>query len=189
MATKATPVTEAEKDEPNVQAHEIDIPGVGPVMTYLRVEQVDDLTGKAEEGIETIQLTVPVRVKVEVIDRDAEGDPIKNGDGTDKITTDEVTQYDDLEIDLSSASLAKLMKALEPFRVKAREVPKTYSAPAPTRSVSKSSNPERTEWTRRARVWLERNRKELGVTTNDRGRLGRDHQNVYVTNNPNDPKP
>lgn len=177
MVTKATPVTEAEKDEPNVQGVLINVPGVdGPIRGYVRVEQVDDLTGKPTEGIETVRLMVPLKVE-----KRAESPSDKT----------ETIEYEEFEIDLSPASFDRLTNVLEPFKAKARAVerkPVTTSSTA-KRSVSKSSNPARTLWTQRARTWLEANRPKTGVKTTDRGRLKEDHQELYLAFNPDDPRP
>lgn len=189
MATRATPVTEAEKDEPNVQGQVIHVDGVGAVTAYLRIEQVDDMTDAPAEEIETVQLRVPVKAEMETVETDAEGDPIKNKDGTDKIKVEEVLRYEDLEIDLSPASFTKLSEALEPFRVKARPAERRISAPASTRSATRGGSTALADWNRRAKIWLGKNRPELEINEQTRGRLSADNIALYVRMNPGDPRP
>lgn len=189
MATKAIPTTEAEKGNPGVEEVTVVVPGAGTVTTYFKIEHVDDLTGKPEDGIETIRLSVPVEAERETVETDAEGDPLKNSDGTDKIKVEKFIDYEMREIDLGPASRTKLFKALASFYEASREVTKAQpSAGIRTRTAGGGSS-EVSDWNRRVKAWLEKNRPELGITSSTRGRLSKDHEKIYITNNPNDPKP
>ncbi|MFG2412578.1 Lsr2 dimerization domain-containing protein [Streptomyces goshikiensis] len=196
MAVKATPVTEAQKDEKDVQAVEANVPGVGTVLTYFKIEKVDDVSGKPEEDIYTVRLTVPVEVTEEAPEYGDDGEPVVDDEGKEVTTTETSFSYRNLEVDLGSASRAKLEKALAPFIKNAREV----QAPAPgrfvneRRSISASSgpNPALTEWRRRARRWLQQEAPASvlrGETVGDKGVLKAHLEEAYVKAHPNDPRP
>lgn len=162
MASKAIQVTEKEKDEEGVEEVEVVVPGVGLIKSYYRVQYVDDISGKPEEGIQTLTFGVPVEEK----EYDSEE------------TYFRVQQY---EIDLAETSRAKLAKALELFVKAGRKVePK---APVITRNTG--PNPERSAWLSRAKEWLNR----AGHDVSSRGRVSKDKLDLYVKNNPNDPQP
>jgi hypothetical protein len=164
VATKATQATkeEFEKDPENIQEVMANVPGVGQVATYFRTEYVDDLTGKPAENIETVRFGAPTRTE-------------------DEETGEHFYGLDNLEIDLSPESFAKLEKALTPFVGKARPVLSRVTSPSRT----SGSNPELTEWNRRAKEWA----RSAGHEVADRGRLSPKIADLYARNNPNDPKP
>lgn len=162
MASKAIQVTDKEKDEEGVEEVEVFVPGVGAVLSYYRVESVDDVSGKPEEGIKTLTFGVPVEEKED----DSEE------------TYFRVQQY---EIDLAETSRAKLAKALELFIKAGRKV--EPQAPVITRNTG--PNQERSEWLARAKEWLRR----AGHDVKDRGRVPKDKLDLYVKNNPSDPQP
>lgn len=166
MAVKAVQVTEAEKDQDGVEAVPTPVPGVGTVTTYWKKEYVDDVTGKPAENTKTYRFAGLVE------DKDEE-----SGETFFKTVT--------YEVDLSEASRAKLIKALEPFTKVGRQVTATISRPA----AAAGSNPALTEWNRRVKAWLEENRPEYGVKHNTKGRIKGEHEEVYLKANPSDPKP
>lgn len=179
MATKAIPATEADKDQPDVQEATTQVPGVGSVTTYWRIEHQDDLTGKAETGLETIRLRVPVEAERETVERDAEGDPLKNDDGTDKITVVKFIDYESREIDLGPASRTKLFKALAPFYAASREgEPEPVSAPVGIRSRTGRKTPE--DDLAAIREWAQK----AGHDVKDRGRVPQHIKDAYYLNNP-----
>lgn len=194
MAKTPVVVTEDDykKDPDNVQRIETPIPGfpdAEPLVSYIKVQHTCDFTGKPSDDIETVSLLVPVEVEREVVALDDNGSPAKNDDGTDKLTTVKELDYETREIDLSAASLKKLQTALKPFYEKSRE--RVVKAPARTGGVSSASstNPALSEWTRRVKAWLEENRPEYGVKHNTKGRLKGEYEELYVKQNPTDPKP
>lgn len=121
MATNAIPVTADQKDAEGVKAIPTQVPGVGEVMVYMKVETTDDVDGKTTEGVETYTFSMPVEKEEEVEVLDAEGDPVKNEDGSTKLTTEKYWTTVSYELDLSPASRDKLLKALAPFAKNARE--------------------------------------------------------------------
>ncbi|MDQ0907778.1 hypothetical protein QFZ22_003763 [Streptomyces canus] len=180
MATKATPVTEAQKDEAGVQAIETQIPGVGPVTTYFKIEKVDDVTGKPEAGIETVRLLIPVEDEevVDVIGED--GEPEKNADGSAKTETEKFIRYETRELDLGPASLTKLVKALKPFADASREAKAPVSTGGSTAAKSSGPNPELSAWNREAKKWLEENRPGYGIKHNTKGRLKAEYEEEFA---------
>ncbi|MEU5197279.1 hypothetical protein AB0G86_25060 [Streptomyces scabiei] len=193
MAKTPVVVTEEDykADPENVQLIETPIPGfpdAAPLVTYIKVQHIDDLTGKPADGIETVSLLVPVEAERETVERDAEGDPVKNDDGSDKIKVEKYTDFEARELDLSPASLKKLMTALKPFYEKSR--PRVVSVPAARPAAASSGpNPELSAWNRRVKAWLETNRPEYGVKANTKGRVKGEHETLYAQQNPTDPKP
>jgi len=121
VATKAEPVGSDQAGKPGVQEVTTHIPGVGEVKAYFLVSTVDDYDGKTVEDVQTLRLTVPQEAQREVVDTDDNGEALKNGDGSDKLTVETYWRYPALEIDLGKVSRDKLLKALEPFVSKARE--------------------------------------------------------------------
>ncbi|MGW3421296.1 hypothetical protein [Streptomyces phaeochromogenes] len=194
MAKTPVVVTEDDykADPENVQRIETPIPGfadAAPLVTYIKVQYVCDLTSKPADDIETVSLLVPVEAEREVVERDAEGDPVLNDDGSSKITKEKYLDFEAREIDLSAASLKKLQTALKPFYEKSRERVVAVPAARPAASSASSANPALQEWTRRVKVWLEANRPEYGVKHNTKGRLKGEYETLYVAQNPSDPKP
>ena len=118
MAKKPVPVTEEDykKDPENVQRIETRIPGfpdAEPLVTYIRVETLDDVTGKPSDKVETVPLLVPVlKTREEVT---------TNEDGPDEVKTVEYWDFEPRELDLSDASIKKLATALKPYSEKSRE--------------------------------------------------------------------
>jgi hypothetical protein len=167
MATKATPVTEAEKDEPNVKEVVAQVPGIGPVKTYFRVEKVDDLDKKTADDVQSLRFAVPV----------------------EKQDDDENTFWavQHRAIDLGKVSRDKLLKALKPF-IEASEEVSAPGGPGARTASAGGPNPALTEWNRRAKTWLEENRPHHGVKHNTKGRLKAEYEDEYATAN-NDPKP
>lgn len=195
MAKTALQVTEVEykADPANVQRIEVPIPGVAqPLVSYVQVQFVDDLTGKPAEGIETVQLLVPVEAEREVTELDAEGDTVLNEDGSAKITTEKYTDFEARELDLSPASLKKLQTALKPFYEKSRERVVSVPRTAVAKKTASGPNPELTEWNRRVRVWLNESPNTPVKKTEevpDRGRIKSAWEEAYVAANPSDAKP
>lgn len=202
MATKPVPATEAEYTkaqevgDASVQRVEVPIPGVtDPVIQFFKVEYVDDLTGKPEEGTETVQLRVPVEKEEEVTETDDDGEPLKNRDGTDKITVRKYIGYENLEVDLGPASFAKLERALAPFVKAARPAaaPAGSGGGSAARKTGKGvPNPDLADWNRRVRDWLN-NSPETPVKKNEdvppKGRIKAVWEAAYVEAHPEDPKP
>ncbi|MFE4579192.1 Lsr2 family DNA-binding protein [Streptomyces chartreusis] len=117
------PEEDYKKDPGKVQRIETPIPGfpdAEPVVTYIRVQYVDDLTGIPADDVETVHLLVPVEEDREEVVRGEDGEPEKNDDGSDKLKVSRYLAYEPRELDLSQASLQKLMEALEPFAEKSR---------------------------------------------------------------------
>lgn len=167
MAQKPLVVTEAEweKDKENVQRIETPLPGfpdAEPLVTYVKVEFVDDLTGKPADDVECIHLLVPVEEEREVVALDDEGNPKKNADGSDELTTETYWDVEPREIDLSAASLKKLVTALKPFAEKSRPRVVVASRPAAAKSSSGTGHDLTAirEWARTA-----------GHTVADKGRI------------------
>jgi hypothetical protein len=121
VATNANPVDASRKDEEGVKEVQTHIPGVGDVTAYFLVETVDDVDQKTKEDVQTLRLSVPVEAEEEVEVLDAEGDPVKNGDGSIKLKTETYWKTVHYEVDLGPASREKLEKALAPFLKNARE--------------------------------------------------------------------
>ncbi|MEV4337381.1 histone-like nucleoid-structuring protein Lsr2 [Streptomyces sp. NPDC049590] len=165
MATKAEPVGSDQAGKPGVQEVITNIPGVGEVKAYFQVSVVDDYDGKTTEDVQTLRLTVPQEDTREVVATDDEGNPLKNDDDTDKLTTETYWRYPSLEIDLGKASREKLLKALEPFVSKAREAKAQPVATQTTfSSAAKSSSPHDLN---AIRAWA----KEAGHDVKDKGRI------------------
>ncbi|WP_019057764.1 Lsr2 family protein [Streptomyces prunicolor] len=195
MAVKAVQLIEMteetyDKAPDGIDRVPVEVPGVGTHVTYWRKEYVDDLTEKPAEGTVTVNLLVPVDAEREEVVIGEDGEPEKNEDGSDKLKVVGYTDYEAREIDLSPASLKKLMTALKPFAAKSRERVVSVPASRPAAASSASSpNPKLTEWNRRVKAWLEANRPEYGVLANTRGRVKGEHETLYVQQNPTDPKP
>ncbi|MFF0808837.1 Lsr2 family DNA-binding protein [Streptomyces albogriseolus] len=180
MATNAVPVTADKKDEEGVKEVKAHVPGVGEVLTYFKVETVDDFDGKTTEDVQTLRLTVPREEEREVVVTDAEGDPEKNEDGSDKLTTEKVWAYRSLEIDLGKASRDKLIKALEPFVSKAREAKTQPVATQTSLSASTGKSPHDLN---AIRSWA----KSAGHEVADKGRIAKNIITAYYksTGKPN----
>ena len=189
MAKKPVQVTEAEweKDKEGVQRIETPIPGfpdAEPFVTYVKVETLDDLTEKAAKDTETVPLLVPVEKEKEVVVIGEDGEPEKNDDGSDKLTTEKYWDFEPREIDLGAASLKKLVTALAPFAEKSR----ARSIPVPGRpAVAASSAPSsaRAKWLAEVREWAV----SVGHKVSDRGRIAQEIRDAYVKANPDKPEP
>lgn len=185
MATKANPVTADEKDQPDVEAVTVQVAGVGPVTAYFRIEHQDDLTGKVETGLETIKLRIPVEAERETVERDAEGDAIKNDDGTEKIKVEKFIDYESREIDLGPASRTKLFKALAPFYEASRESkPEPVSASAGVRTRTGGRTAPADDLTA-IREWAQ----TVGHDVKDRGRVPQAIKDAYYKANPHITRP
>jgi hypothetical protein len=202
MAAKPVPATEAEYakaqevGDSSVQRVEVPIPGATePVIQFFKVEYVDDLTGKPEQGTKTVQLRVPVEKEEEVTETDDDGEPLKNRDGTDKITVRKYIGYENLEVDLGPASFARLERALAPFVAAARPAtePDSSTSGNVARKTGKSTpNPELAEWNRRVRYWLNNSPKTPVKKNEDvppKGRIKAVWEAAYIEAHPEDPKP
>ncbi|MEU9230411.1 histone-like nucleoid-structuring protein Lsr2 [Streptomyces massasporeus] len=164
MATNAVPVDASRKDEPGVKEVVTHVPDIGPLTVYVKVETVDDFDGKTTEDVQTLRLTVPQEKEQEVVATDDNGEPLKNEDGSDKLTTEKVWAYPALEIDLGKASREKLLKALEPFVSKAREAKTQPVATQGTFTAAKSASPHDLN---AIRAWA----KGAGHEVADKGRI------------------
>lgn len=171
MANKTTPVTEADKDKPGVFHTTAEVPGVGTVDLYVKVERVDDVDGTTTEDVQTLRFAVPVWVEPE---EDSEEDSEGHWSLGHK------------EIHLGKAQRDNLAEALESFVKVSRDYTPTAVA---TQPLITASNPALSEWLRRVRKWLEENRAELGIKSSSRGRLKAEYQEIYVKDNPDDPRP
>ncbi|MCX4577953.1 Lsr2 family protein [Streptomyces sp. NBC_01571] len=169
MATNAVPVTADQKDEPGVQKVATFIPGVGNVDAYFKVETTDDLDSKTTEDVQTLRLTVPQEAEQEVTVLDAEGDPVLNEDGSEKLTTEKVWNYVALELDLGQASRTKLLKALEPF-VKAGRPANAPAVHAPAAAKSSSGHDLNA-----IRAWA----RDAGHDVKDKGRIAANILTAY----------
>ncbi|MFM9573384.1 histone-like nucleoid-structuring protein Lsr2 [Streptomyces turgidiscabies] len=121
MATNAVPVTADQKDEPGVKETQAYVDGIGNLTVYVKVSTTDDLDQKTTEDVQTLKLSVPVEEEEEVEELDAEGDPIKNEDGSTKLKVEKYYKTVHYEVDLGKVSRDKLEKALAPFLKNARE--------------------------------------------------------------------
>lgn len=171
MAKKPVVVTEAEweKDKENVQRIETMIPGfpdADPVITYVQVQYLDDVTEKpsADGSIETVPLLVPVEKEREVVELDDEGSPKTNEDGSDKLTTEKYWDFETREIDLGAASLKKLVTALKPFAEKSRE---RVVVSTPVRRMGEKAPASSGHDTQAIREWA----KNAGHDVNPKGRV------------------
>ncbi|MEU3599878.1 histone-like nucleoid-structuring protein Lsr2 [Streptomyces sp. NPDC006798] len=122
MATTAVPVDASKKDEEGVKEVVTNVPGVGNMTIYVKVSMTDDVDGKTTDDVQTLKLSVPVQDEEEVEVLDAEGDPVKNEDGSTKLTTETFFKTVHYELDMGATSREKLEKALAPFLKNAREV-------------------------------------------------------------------
>jgi hypothetical protein len=174
MATKAEPVGSDQAGKPGVQEVVTNIPGVGEVKAYFLVSTVDDFDGKTTEDVQTLRLTVPQEKEQEVVATDDNGEPLKNEDGSDKLTTEKVWAYPALEIDLGKASREKLLKALEPFVSKAREAKTQPVATQGTFTAAKSASPHDLN---AIRAWA----KGAGHEVADKGRIAAKVIEAYYT--------
>ncbi|MDQ0793569.1 histone-like nucleoid-structuring protein Lsr2 [Streptomyces sp. B1I3] len=161
MATTAVPVTAAEKDQEGVKEVVTQVPGVGPMTIYVKVSVTDDVDGKTTEDVQTLRLSLPVQAETEVEVLDAEGEPVKNEDGSTKLTTETYFKNVWYELDMGKASREKLEKALVPFMKNARETqsPIGHTAAA---STSKSAHDLTA-----IREWAKANNHEVA----DKGRI------------------
>ncbi|WP_019060975.1 Lsr2 family DNA-binding protein [Streptomyces prunicolor] len=168
MATNANPVDASRKDEEGVREVNTHIPGVGDVTAYFLVETVDDVDQKTKEDVQTLKLSVPVEAEEEVEELDAEGDPVKNEDGSTKLKTETYWKTVHYEVDLGQASREKLEKALAPFLKNAREA----QAPAVARGGYKPQALPSGVDTAAVRKWaVDNNIKVDGKGINDKGRV------------------
>ncbi|WP_328937667.1 hypothetical protein OG288_15780 [Streptomyces tauricus] len=197
MAKVPVQVTEDDykADPEKVQRIETQIPGMpdaSPIVNFIRVDYVDDVTGKPAEGIETVQILVPVEAEREETVIGEDGEPEKNGDGSNKLQAVKYMDFERRELDLSPASLKKLQTALKPFAEKSRLVRVQARPAVAAKKTASGPNPELTEWRRRVRTWL-MNDAPASVTHGekvpDRGVLKGAWEAAYVEKHPQDPKP
>ncbi|MET7739608.1 hypothetical protein [Streptomyces sp. NPDC005385] len=196
MAKTPVVVTEDDykADPENVQRVETSLPGfpdLPPVVTYFKVQHLDDLTGKPAEGIETVQILVPVEKERETHELDAEGDTVLNGDGSAKIKVEKYLDLERRELDLSPASLKKLQTALKPFTEKSREVVIQVPAQVAKKTTS-GPNPALAEWNKRARTWLQNGAPASvlgGEEVPPKGRIKARWEEAYMAAHPQDLKP
>lgn len=170
MATNPIPVTADQKGEPGVVETVTHVPGVGNMTIYVKVEKVDDVDSKTTEGVETYSFSMPVEDEAEVEVLDAEGEPVKNEDGSTKLTTEKFWKTVHYEVDMSPANRDKLLKALAPFQKNARE----KAAPvvsAPSRSYTAPTLPDGVD-TATVRKWAVDNNVQVdGKGINEKGRV------------------
>ncbi|MGA5053116.1 Lsr2 family DNA-binding protein [Streptomyces cellulosae] len=173
MATKAEPVGSEKAGEPGVKEVVTHIAGVGEVKAYFQVSTVDDFDGKTTEDVQTLRLTVPQEEEREVVATDDNGEPLKNDDGSDKLTTEKVWAYRSLEIDLGQASRDKLLKALEPFVSKARDA---KAQPVATQGTLTASSASKSPHDLNAiRDWA----KKAGHDVKEKGRIAKNIIEAY----------
>ncbi|MGW3929975.1 Lsr2 family DNA-binding protein [Streptomyces microflavus] len=173
MATKAEPVSSDQAGKPGVKEVTTHIPGVGEVKAYFQVSTVDDFDGKTTEDVQTLRLTVPQEEEREVVETDDNGEPVKNEDGSDKLTTETVWTYPALELDLGKTSRDKLLKVLEPFVSKAREAKvQPVAQQASFTAAAKSKSPHDLD---AIRDWA----KKAGHDVKDRGRIAQNIIDAY----------
>ncbi|GHG09559.1 Lsr2 family protein [Streptomyces hydrogenans] len=166
MSIRVVQVDESQKDEPGVEEAVTTIGGL-TLTTYARLERVDDYDEKTVEDVVEIRMLIPVE------DEDADEDS-----GSPYI-------FNTAVIDLGPASVKAYLKAIAPFADKARLVTATSKSPAPAGRTSRGSSRELTEWGHRAKKWL----RGAGHEVKDRGQVPRALEEIYVKNNPEDPKP
>lgn len=178
MATNAVPVDASKKDEEGVKEVTTNIPGVGEVTAYFKVSTTDDVDGKTTEDVQTLRFSIPVEAEEEVEELDAEGDPIKNEDGSTKLKTEKFFKTVHYEVDMGSVSREKFIKALAPFTKNAREVTAPVSRVATTAGTSKSAHDLNA-----IRSWA----KENGHEVADKGRIAQKVMDAYykATGKPN----
>ncbi|MDX3579014.1 Lsr2 dimerization domain-containing protein, partial [Streptomyces sp. FL07-04A] len=104
------------------------------------------------EDVQTLRLTVPQEDEREVVATDDNGEALKNGDGSDKLTVETYWRYPALEIDLGKASRDKLLKALEPFVSKARE---SKAQPVASQSLTASASSKSPHDLNAIRAWAQ----------------------------------
>lgn len=163
MATNAVPVTADRKDEEGVKEVKANVPGVGELLTYFKVETVDDVDGKTTDDVLTLKLSVPVETEVEFTVMD-NGAPAVNEDGSVKKDTRVEWRLSHFELDMGKASREKLTKALEPFLKNARDAKPSYSAAPVSSAPSTSKSPHDLN---AIRAWA----KENGHEVADKGRI------------------
>lgn len=167
MATNAIPVTADQKDAEGVKAIPTQVPGVGEVMVYMKVETTDDVDGKTTEGVETLKLSVPVQVDEEVESIGEDGEVEKDAEGNPKMVTETYFKTVHYEVDLGKASRDKLEKALAPFLKNAREV----QAPIRTGGYKPQTLPSGVD-TAAVRKWAQENDIKVdGKPINEKGRV------------------
>jgi len=165
MSIRVVQVDDSQKDEPGVQEA---VTRIGDLVltTYARLERVDDYDEKTSKDVVEIEMLIPVE------DEDAD---VEAGDSP--------YIFNRAVIDLGPASLKAYRKAIEPFADKARLVPAAKSAASAAPRASRST--EVTDWNHRAKAWL----RKAGHEVKDRGRVPANLEEIYIKNNPNDPKP
>lgn len=182
---KPVAVTEEDykKDPDNVRRIETPIPGfpdAEPLITYVRVETLDDLTEKPAQ-VETVPLLVPVQKEQEEVVRGADGEPEKNADGTDKLQVTKYWDFEARELDLSEASVKKLAAALKPFMEKSR--PRAVAVPRQTLGAKAPGAAGHD--TRAIREWASK----AGHDVNPKGKVPNRIIDLYYENNPDVKRP
>lgn len=181
MATNAIPVGADQKDAEGVRAIPTQVPGVGEVMVYMKVETTDDVDGKTTEGVETYSFSLPVEdeEEVEVIGED--GEPEKNEDGSTKLRAEKFWKTVTYELDMSPASRDKLIKALAPFTKNARE----KAAPVVSRGGYKAQTLPSGVDTAAVRKWAQaEDIKVDGKPINEKGRVPQSFIDLYEKAHP-----
>lgn len=167
MATNAIPVGADQKDAEGVKAIPTQVPGVGEVMVYMKVETTDDVDGKTTEGVETYSFSLPVEAEEEVEVIGEDGEPEKNADGSTKLKVEKFFKTVSYEVDLSPASRDKLIKALAPFTKNARE----KAAPVVRGGYQPQKLPSGVD-TAAVRKWAQENSIQVdGKPINEKGRV------------------
>lgn len=176
MATNAVPVSADQKDEPGVQAVKVNVPGVGEIDTFIKVEHVDDVDGKTTEGVETYSFSLPVEAEEEVEVIGEDGEPVKNEDGSTKLKVEKFFKTVHYEVDMAPASRDKLIKALAPFVKNARE----KAAPVVSRGGYKPQTLPSGVDTAAVRKWAQENDiKVEGKLINEKGRVPQSFIDLY----------
>ncbi|MDX2689286.1 histone-like nucleoid-structuring protein Lsr2, partial [Streptomyces scabiei] len=152
----------------------------------LRVTPVD-ASKKDEEGVEEAKTfiagqTITTYARLERVDD-------LDGETTEDVQTVEFLLWDDTEgkvierreIDLCAENRKKFVEAMRPYVDASREV--TQPATAPKQSTGTSA--AQSQWLQRAKEWL----RNAGHEVKDRGRVPQNLIDIYLKNNPNDPRP
>lgn len=171
------------KDPDGIQRIETRIPGfpdAEPLITYVKVEHLDDVTPAVTDDVQTLRFSVPEWVE-----------PVKADEENDVEAQEGFWRLSHREIDLGKKNRDALLKALEKYTNASREIQAPVPAVAAKRS-SGTSNPELADWNKRVRVWLNQS-SETPVKKNeevpDRGRIKSAWEEAYVVAHPTDPKP
>lgn len=181
MATNAVPVGADQKDQEGVKEVEANVPGVGMVKTYFKVETVDDVDGKTTKDVDTYKLSVPVQAEEEVEETDENGEVKKDNQGNPVMKKETFWQTKHVELDMGPANRDKLLKALEPFLKNAREAKAPVVA---ARAYTAPTLPEGVD-TAAVRAWAQSNDiKVNGKPINEKGRVPQAFIDEYTKAHP-----